>query len=71
MRSVADELREEDIREMQKLTPDQRVRVALRLGEQAIEIYMAANHVDREAAVAAFRRTGSAGRVPSRSNDES
>jgi phosphoribosyl-ATP pyrophosphohydrolase len=71
MRSVADELREQGVSAMQKLTPDQRVRLALRLGEQAIEIYMAANHVDREAAIAAFRRTGNAGRVPSRSNDES
>ena len=71
MRSVADELRDEDIREMQKLTPGERIQLALKLGDRAIEIYMAANRVDRAAAIAAFRRTGNAGRVPSRSNDES
>lgn len=70
MHSVADDLREEQIREVQKMTPDERVQLALRLGERALEIYMAANHVDRAAAVAALRRSGSAGRIPSRSNDE-
>jgi hypothetical protein len=31
---------------------------------------MAANHVDRPTAIAALRRAGNAGRIPSKSHDE-
>jgi hypothetical protein len=71
MRSVADQLREEQIREVLAMTPSERVELALRLGERALEFYMAANQVDRATARNALRRSGNTGRVPSRSNDES
>lgn len=68
-RSVADELREEQQREILAMTPSERVELVMRLGERDVEFYMATNKVDRAAALAAFRRAGSAGRRPS-CNDE-
>jgi hypothetical protein len=70
MRSVADDLRDEQIREMLKLTPGERIELALRLGQRAVEVYMAANRVDRQTAIAALRRAGNAGRTPSKCHDE-
>ena len=70
MRSVADDLRDEQLRDLQRLTPDERVRLAFRLGERELEFYMAANQVDRETALAALRRSGAIGRTPSKCNDE-
>ena len=70
MRSVSDDLRDEQIREMLKMTPGERIDLALRLGQRAVEVYMAANHVDRTTAIAALRRAGNAGRVPSKCHDE-
>jgi hypothetical protein len=45
MRSVADDLRDDQIREMLKLTPAERMELALQLGQRAVEMYMAANQV--------------------------
>ena len=70
MRSVADDLREQQLRDMQALTADQRVALAFRLGERDLELFMAANHVDRDTAIAQFRRAGAAGRIRSVCNDE-
>ena len=70
MRSVADDLRDEQMREMLKLTPAERMELALQLGQRAVEMYMAANHVDRPTAIAALRRAGNAGRVPTKCHDE-
>jgi hypothetical protein len=70
MRSVADDLRDEQMREMLKLTAEERMELALRLGQRAIEVYMAANQVDRPTAIAALRRAANAGRVPSKCHDE-
>jgi hypothetical protein len=70
MRSVADDLREEQRQEVQALTADERVALAFRLGERDLEYFMAANHVDRDTAMAHFRRAGAAGRIRSVCNDE-
>jgi hypothetical protein len=67
MRSVADGL----IRELRdaalRLTPGERIELALRLGDEAVALYGAAQRVDpatARARLAASRRTG---RQPSRS----
>jgi len=70
MRSVADDLREEQRREIQALTADERIALAFRLGERDLEFFMAANQVDRNTAIAHFRRAGAAGRIRSVCNDE-
>ena len=69
MRSVADDLRDEDLREQQNMTPGERIELALRLGERDLQLYMAANGVDRETAMEALRRAGSAGRKKSVANE--
>jgi hypothetical protein len=70
MESVADDLREEDLRSFEALTPSQRVELALRLGQRDIEFYMATNRCSREVAIAALRRATHGGRTPSRCADE-
>jgi hypothetical protein len=70
MRSVADDLREEQGRNLQALTVEERVALAFRLGERDLEFYMATNHVGRKEAMAHFRRAGAAGRIRSVCNDE-
>ena len=66
MRSVADDLREEQIRETLAMTPDERVRMAMRLGDEGLNFFMSANGLTREEALARIKRMRSAGRVPSR-----
>jgi hypothetical protein len=71
MRSVADDLRDEQIREMLKLTPGERMRLAARLGEEALQFFMATNGLTREEAIARIRRQRRAGRTPSACMDGS
>lgn len=71
MRSVADDLRDEQIREMLKLTPGERMRLAARLGDEALDFFMATNGLTREEAIARIRRQRRAGRTPSACMDES
>lgn len=66
MRSVADELREEDRRAVAALTVADRLELALELGERSLEIYMAHYGVDRETALEHFRAQAQKGRRPSR-----
>ncbi|RMF24108.1 MAG: hypothetical protein D6760_04060 [Deltaproteobacteria bacterium] len=66
MRSVADDLRKEDREAVAALSPAERIRLALRLGEESLAIYMACHAVDRETALAHFRRRMQAGRRSSR-----
>ena len=66
MRSVADELREEDRRAVAALTIADRMTLALELGERSLEIYMAHHGVDRETALEHFRVQAKKGRRPSR-----
>jgi hypothetical protein len=70
MRSVADDLREAQVRDLQQLTPEQRVQLALQLGEEGLEFFMATNRLTREEAVKKIRLQRRAGRNPSRCMDE-
>ena len=70
MRSkVAEELREEERRRVLEMTPDERVTLALSLGDEAIALYMSANGVTREVALQTLRRASSVGRTPSCANE--
>lgn len=63
MRSVADEVRAEQLRDMLRLTPAERVNLALRLGEEGLALFMSANRVNsRDEAIEQLRRVARAGR---------
>lgn len=62
MRSVADGHRTEDARRLSALSPAERVELALRLGDDDLEIFRAARGLDREDALHILRRTRQAGR---------
>ncbi len=51
------------------MTPDQRVALAMRLGEQGIASYMDTHGVDRPTAIARIKRTRRHGRRPSPAAD--
>ena len=65
MRSVADELREEDRQRLLAMTPWERMDLALRLGERDITLYSEAHGVSREEARDRLQRARHAGRRPS------
>jgi hypothetical protein len=56
---------------MLKLTPGERMRLAARLGEEALQFFMATNGLTREEAIARIRRQRRAGRTPSACMDGS
>lgn len=66
MRSVADELREDSRRRMMALTPDERLRLALLLGDADIALFQAAQSLTFVEARARLARSRQTGRVPSR-----
>ena len=66
MRSVADQLRREDEQAIAALTVAERVEMALRLGEESLAIYMAAQGVDRDTALRELRKRNQIGRRRSR-----
>ncbi|HZM97378.1 MAG TPA: hypothetical protein VFB92_28355 [Vicinamibacterales bacterium] len=47
------------------MTPDERIRLAERLGEEGLASYMDTHHVDRQTAVARIKATRRLGRRPS------
>jgi len=49
----------------QAMTPDERIRLAERLGEEGLASYMDAHRVDRRTAVARIKATRRLGRRPS------
>jgi len=69
MRSVADDLRREDVHRLKKLTVGERVALAYALGEEDLETLCRACGVTREQALARVRRARQAGRVHSRCMD--
>ncbi|HUP50587.1 MAG TPA: hypothetical protein VNA04_17570 [Thermoanaerobaculia bacterium] len=72
MRSkVADELRAEQREQILRMTPSERVALALQLGDRDLRVYMSVQKVDRETAVQAIRRSRQIGRRRSRCMDES
>jgi hypothetical protein len=66
VRSVADELRREDEQAIAALTVAERVQLALRLGEESLAIYMAAQGVDGDTALRDLRKRNQIGRRRSR-----
>jgi hypothetical protein len=70
MRSVADDLREEQLREMAAMTPAERVKLALRLGEEGLRLMMSTQGIDRDEAHRRIRQSRQAGRRPSRCHDD-
>jgi hypothetical protein len=69
MRSVADDLRDDQAREIAALPLGERIALALRLGERDVALYRAAHGVTEAEARAVFARARAIGRRPSNSND--
>jgi hypothetical protein len=66
MRSVADDLREELQDEVLRLPLEERMALALRLGERGLEMFRQASGLDREAAIRELQRQRQASRTPSK-----
>lgn len=69
MRSVADDVRLEAARAVARLSLEERIALALELGDDDVALYRAAHGTSDADARAAFRRARAVGRLPSRSND--
>ncbi|HYU32266.1 MAG TPA: hypothetical protein VEW48_08885 [Thermoanaerobaculia bacterium] len=70
MKSVADDLRAELREEINRLSIDERLELALRLGEESLELFRQANGLDRETALRVLQRRRQAGRRPSKCMSE-
>lgn len=70
MRSVADDLRDELQEEALRLPFEERMALALRLGERGLEMFRQANGLDRETALRELQRQRQAGRTPSKCMSE-
>jgi hypothetical protein len=70
MGSVLDDLRREDLAEHARMTPDERIALSERLGDEALDALMEARGVDLEGALLIIARSRRAGRRPSRCLDE-
>jgi len=66
VKSVVGALREAAEAEVRALSPERRVALALRLGDDDLEIYRDAQGLDRKGALAELRRRRRSGRQPSR-----
>ena len=66
MSNVAELLREESRKRLRSMTPAERLREALALGQRAIAAYAAAHGLAREEARRHLERSSQAGRLPSR-----
>jgi hypothetical protein len=69
MASVVDRLREEMWEEVRRMTVSQRLALALRLGDDDLELFSRARNIDRESGIALLRRGRQLGRRPSRCFD--
>jgi hypothetical protein len=65
MRSVVDDLRRADLEAAARLSAEQRVALALALGDADLEALQHARGIDRAAAIRVFERQRQAGRTPS------
>ena len=70
MRSVADDLRAEDRARVMRMTPAERVALALALGERDLELFRAAHGLTREDAMRLLDRQRQVGRLHSRCIEE-
>jgi hypothetical protein len=69
MRSkTAADVRQRQFERYAAMTPDERVALALRLGEEGLATYMTTHGLDRRAAIARIRATHRLGRRPSASD---
>jgi hypothetical protein len=66
MRSVADDLREELQEEVLRLPFEERMALALKLGERGLEMFCQASGLDRDAAIRELQRQRQASRTPSK-----
>jgi hypothetical protein len=66
VKSVADELGREDIARVLALSPEERIDLALRLGDEALETYATARAIARDEALRELRRNARKGRRYSR-----
>lgn len=72
MRSkVAEQLRREQVEQIQRMTPEQRIALAIELAERDLQVYMAFQEMDRDSALKAIRRSRQLGRRYSRCMEES
>lgn len=70
MRSVADDLRDELQEDLLRLSVEERMALALRLGERGLEMFRQANGLDRETALREIQRQQQAGRRSSKCMSE-
>jgi hypothetical protein len=70
MKSVADDLRAELREKMRHLSVQERLDLALRLGEESLELFRQANGLDRKTAIRLLQRRRQAGRRPSKCMSE-
>ena len=68
---VAEAVRQDQIDEIRRMTPDERVSLALHLGNRDLQIYMSVQRVDLDTAVTTIRRSHQVGRRFSRCMQES
>lgn len=66
MRSIADDLRDELREQMSQLSPEERLDLAFRLGDEGLEAFRRAQGLDRETAIRELQRRRQAGRTPSK-----
>jgi hypothetical protein len=69
MRSVAGDLRRESLQRLALLTAEERVALALRLGEEDVALYCSVHGTSEQEAGAMLARARAAGRVPSVANE--
>jgi hypothetical protein len=67
---VAEELRQEQMREVLAMTPDERVELIVALRDRGLEAVMAARGIDRDTAIDEIKRSRRIGRRYSRSMDD-
>jgi len=70
MKSVADDLRDELREKMRQLSVQERLDLALHLGEESLELFRQANGLDRKTAIRLLQRRRQAGRRPSKCMSE-
>jgi hypothetical protein len=66
MRSVADDLRDESRAADERLTPEERIELALRLGDEDLETFRSARGLDVETARRLLQLQRQTGRQPSK-----
>ena len=65
MRSIADELRRDSRRDVERLSPAERIALSLRLGDDDLDLYCRVQGLDREEARRRLRAHRQIGRRPS------